>query len=58
MTHRPTFRLNQKVPGGDIPAAMAAAMAASSMVIREQAEVLRGRRGDLRPSMPALPTCC
>lgn len=45
MTHRPTFRLNQKVPGGDIPAAMAAAMAASSMVIREQAEVLRGRRG-------------
>jgi endoglucanase len=45
MTKRPTFRLNKQVPGGDIPAAMAAAMAASSMVIREHAAVLKGKRG-------------
>ena len=45
MTRRPAFRLNKQVPGGDIPAAMAAAMAASSMVIREHAAVLQGKRG-------------
>lgn len=45
MTQRPTFRVNRSVPAGDIPAAMAAAMAASSMVIREHASQLRGRRG-------------
>ena len=45
MTQRPTFRLTKQVPGGDIPAAMAAAMAASSMVIREHASVLRGKNG-------------
>ncbi|HEV7279284.1 MAG TPA: glycoside hydrolase family 9 protein [Pirellulaceae bacterium] len=45
MTNRPTFRLNREVPGGDIPGAMAAAMAASSMVIREHADVLEGKPG-------------
>jgi endoglucanase len=45
MTKRPTFRLNKQAPGGDIPGAMAAAMAASSMVIREHAAVLRRIRG-------------
>jgi endoglucanase len=45
MTQRPTFRLNHQCPGGDIPAAMAAAMGASSMVIREHAGVLKGKRG-------------
>jgi endoglucanase len=45
MTQRPTFRVNRSAPAGDIPAAMAAAMAASSMVIREHADQLRGRRG-------------
>jgi endoglucanase len=45
MTNRPTFRLNHQVPAGDIPAAMAAAMAASAMVIREHGTVLRGRNG-------------
>jgi endoglucanase len=45
MTQRPTFRVNRSVPAGDIPAAMAAAMAPSSMVIREHAALLRERRG-------------
>jgi endoglucanase len=45
MTNRPTFRLNKDCPGGDIPAAMAAAMTASAMVIREHASVLAGRKG-------------
>lgn len=45
MTKRPTFRLNKQAPGGDIPGAMAAAMAASSMVIRERANVLKGKKG-------------
>lgn len=45
MTKRPTFRLNQRVPGGDIPGAMAAAMAASSMVIRDHAGVIKGKKG-------------
>jgi endoglucanase len=45
MTSRPTFRVNRSTPAGDIPAAMAAAMAASSMVIREHAALLRNRRG-------------
>jgi hypothetical protein len=35
MTNRPTFRVNSKVPASDIPGAMAAAMVASSMVIRD-----------------------
>lgn len=52
VTRRPTFRLNRKVPGGDIPAAMAAAMAASAMVIREHGSLLKDRNGfrDFRPS--------
>lgn len=45
LTRRPTFRLNRKVPGGDIPAAMAAAMAAGAMVIRDHGEILRKRPG-------------
>lgn len=45
MTNRPTFRLNKQAPGGDIPGAMAAAMTASAMVIREHAAVLEGRHG-------------
>jgi hypothetical protein len=45
MTNRPTFRVNKDCPAGDIPAAMAAAMAASAMVIRDHATVLRGKRG-------------
>jgi endoglucanase len=45
MTQRPTFRLSRQVPGGDIPAAMAAAMAASSMVIREHALTLKAKKG-------------
>jgi endoglucanase len=45
MTKRPTFRLNKQVPGGDIPGAMAAAMAASAMVIREHAGTLKGKKG-------------
>lgn len=45
MTNRPTFRLNKQVPGGDIPAAMSAAMAASSMVIRDHAAALAGKKG-------------
>jgi len=45
MTNRPTFRLTRNVPGGDIPGAMAAAMAASSMVIRQHASVLNGLKG-------------
>ncbi len=45
MTKRPTFRLNKQVRGGDIPGAMAAAMAASSMVIREHATALKGKQG-------------
>lgn len=45
MTRRPTFRLNRSVPGGDIPAAMAAAMAAGSMVIRDHGDQLKSRRG-------------
>jgi len=44
-TNRPTFRLNKQVPGGDIPAAMAAAMAASANVIRDNAAVLNGKPG-------------
>jgi len=45
MTKRPTFRLNKQTPGGDIPGAMAAAMAASAMVIREHAPLLKGKKG-------------
>ncbi|MGE5609810.1 MAG: glycoside hydrolase family 9 protein [Bacillota bacterium] len=45
MTNRPTFRLNTQVPGGDIPAAMASAMAASSIVIRQHAALLAGKKG-------------
>lgn len=45
MTKRPTFRLNKQTPGGDIPGAMAAAMAASSMIIREHAAALKGKQG-------------
>jgi endoglucanase len=45
MTNRPTFRLNEQVPGGDIPAAMSAAMAATSMVIRRHAGALAGKQG-------------
>lgn len=45
MTNRPTFRVNKQVPASDIPGAMAAAMAASSMVIREHGAVLKGKRG-------------
>lgn len=45
MTRRPTFRLNRQVPGGDIPAAMSAAMAASSMVIRAHGAILKGKPG-------------
>ena len=44
-TNRPTFRVNRQVPGGDIPAAMAAAMAASAIVIRDNANVLIGKPG-------------
>ena len=40
MTNRPTFRVNKDCPAGDIPAAMAAAMAASAMVIRDHGNVL------------------
>ncbi|HEX2972618.1 MAG TPA: glycoside hydrolase family 9 protein [Tepidisphaeraceae bacterium] len=45
MTSRPTFRLNKQVPGGDIPAAMAASMAASSIVIRQHSAVLANKKG-------------
>ena len=45
MTQRPTFRVTHAVPAGDIPAAMAAAMAASSIGIRDQAPVLQRRPG-------------
>jgi len=45
MTNRPTFRVNKKAPAGDIPAAMAAAMAASSMVIRDHGALLKGKKG-------------
>lgn len=45
MTNRPTFRLNQQCPGGDIPAAMAGAMTASAMVIRDHADALKGKHG-------------
>ena len=51
LTRRPTFRLNRKVPGGDVPAAMAAAMASGAMVLREHGHLLKGRNGfrDFRP---------
>lgn len=45
MTNRPAFRLNKDCPGGDIPAAMASAMVASAMVIRDHAAILKGRKG-------------
>ena len=45
ITNRPTFRLNATAPGGDIPAAMASAMAASSMVIRTHGSLLAGKNG-------------
>ncbi|MGL4512651.1 MAG: glycoside hydrolase family 9 protein [Lacipirellulaceae bacterium] len=45
LTNRPTFRLNDKAPGGDIPAAMAAAMAASAIVINEHRDALEGKNG-------------
>ncbi|MBL9174868.1 MAG: glycoside hydrolase family 9 protein [Verrucomicrobiales bacterium] len=45
MTRRPTLRITHQVPAADIPAAMAAAMASSSMVIREQGSLLRNRPG-------------
>ena len=44
-TNRPTFRLNSTAPGGDVPAAMASAMAASSMVIRAHGHLLVGKNG-------------
>lgn len=52
MTNRPTFRVNKQVPAGDIPAAMAAAMAASSMVIRAHGAVLKNKTGfgDFNPA--------
>lgn len=53
MTSRPTFRLNARAPGGDIPGAMAAAMAASSMVIRQHASLLNGKKGYDRFDGPA-----
>lgn len=53
MTNRPTFRLNKQAPGGDIPAAMAAAMTASAMVIRDHAAVLKGMRGYEKFDAPA-----
>ena len=53
ITDRPTFRLTRGVPGGDVPGAMAAAMAASSVVIRDRADALRGRRGFERFDAPA-----
>jgi endoglucanase len=45
MTNRPTFRVNKQAPAGDIPAAMAAAMAASSMVIRTHGALLKAQKG-------------
>ncbi len=45
MTNRPTFRVNKQVPAGDIPAAMAAAMAASAMVIRDHGALLKTKPG-------------
>ncbi|MBN9693533.1 MAG: glycoside hydrolase family 9 protein [Verrucomicrobia bacterium] len=45
LTRRPTFRVNRTVPAGDIPGAMAAAMAASSMVIRAHGARLEGTPG-------------
>lgn len=45
MTNRPTFRVNKQAPAGDIPAAMAAAMAASSMVIRDHGALLKTKAG-------------
>ncbi len=44
-TNRPTFRLNSSAPGGDVPAAMASAMAASSMVIRAHGDLLAKKSG-------------
>lgn len=44
-TNRPTFRLNSTAPGGDIPAAMASAMASSAMVIRAHGSLLSGKKG-------------
>jgi endoglucanase len=44
-TSRPTFRLNASAPGGDIPAGMASAMAASSMVIRAHGSLLASKPG-------------
>lgn len=45
MTDRPTFRLNKEAPGADIPAAMAAAMTAGAMVIRDHGDALKGKSG-------------
>ena len=45
MTNRPTFRVNKQAPAGDIPAAMAAAMAASAQVIQAHGGVLKGKKG-------------
>ncbi len=45
MTDRPTFILNKKAPGGDIPAAMAGAMTATAMLLREHGDVLDGKKG-------------
>lgn len=52
MTNRPTFRLNKQAPAGDIPAAMAAAMAASAMVIRSHGALLNSKPGftDFKPA--------
>lgn len=44
-TNRPSFRLNASAPGGDIPAGMASAMAASSMVIRAHGSLLAAKPG-------------
>jgi hypothetical protein len=45
LTNRPTFRLTKAVPGGDIPAAMAAALAASAVAVRDHADALKGKKG-------------
>lgn len=46
MTDRPTFKLSKDAPGADIPAAMAAAMAASAMVIREHGALHKVKYGE------------
>ncbi len=45
LTNRPTFVADKDHPAADICGAMSAAMAASSMAIREHGHVLKGRKG-------------